>query len=107
MNVRRSAAFGAVVILLLALPSFDPAAAGSPLAAAPGGASTAQRAPVVSVLSAPTPAASNPQADAVSPQTAIQAKPSDERSPFSRVPWGPVVLAIAFFVVVRRLARLT
>ena len=42
-----------------------------------------------------------------SPRERLHAKPADERSPLSRIPWGPVVLAVAFLVTLRRLARLS
>lgn len=37
----------------------------------------------------------------------LTVKPADDQSPLSKVPWGPVVLVVAFLVTVRRLARLS
>ena len=42
-----------------------------------------------------------------SPGERLHAKQAEERSPLSRIPWGPVVLAVAFLFTVRRLARLS
>jgi hypothetical protein len=41
------------------------------------------------------------------PGQRLHVERTDSRSPLARLPWGPALLAVAFFVTVRRLARLT
>lgn len=41
------------------------------------------------------------------PSERLDVERTDSRSPLARLPWGPALLAVAFFVTVRRLARLT
>jgi hypothetical protein len=80
---------------------------GSTRSTGTGGASGSQSGTGSSAVTGDRDGQSGKPAKKAPPGERLRVERTDSRSPLARLPWGPALLAVAFFVTVRRLARLT